>query len=939
MNEEQASQFINVRDLDTGEIGSYPAAQAQDLTGKGFEPVTDIEVQQYMKEQEFGTPEQQLKTAAEGALSAATFGLSTGIEKAFGVDPEAIKARAEVNPFIHGAGELVGLVGSSLLLPGGGAAGVMEKAGAEAGAAVSKTAAATLEAKKALDLAKETGVGVEQATAALKAAKVAEPAIAKIGSEGANQAVQFALMQAGDEVSKSFLDPERTLGNAVAEVGLSGLIGGAVGGGIGAISPLWKATLGPKTEMWLEKFKNRVDGASVAVNVDLEHMMKDAAPEIKAMFSQDPEMKIFAKQLIDSGTPAGDAFRATLNEFQIKVADDLGNIFVAGEGKTAFQAGTEAKESILKAADELHTGVRAKYDEIADTVNMAISDDARLKFYDKLVKEGQEFGAVGSDAEALFKTYSERALAQDSIGQLDKLVTEIGSAQNVAYRAGDFEKSRALGQIKEGIRDFQENYISSEALKLAKATGDENIILAAELLKDQRLEARKAYAEFMEKVGDIASLGKLGKVKYFGQLQDALESIPAAKFADKLFDKKNIEGLNYIKQNYPDVFESIITQKKTDLLEAATRTGELQHTKLLNSVNALPKEVQNLMFKPEELQAINLSGQVLRESFKKINPSGTSRARDIATGHLGAGAAAVVGALTGHNPIVAGIMGELGQRLGVDAPAATKLALLKFLGSSGEISAPGLKAAVQYAHEAYNGNKLITKAAKQIFTVGPEVTIRAYEQQDRARVKLQKRIDEVNKNPEVLLDTGGETSVYLRDHAQEMAKTASNTINYLNSLKPKQDKSSPLDSKPVISPVDRARYNRALDIANKPMIVMEDIRNGTITANDVKDLQAMYPGAYQQMQLKIMDELVHTMETGKSIPYQTRLGLSVFMGQPLDSTMQPQAIMAAQNLIAPMQTQGQTIPGQRAKHSFTALNKMPGMMQTPQQARIQNRNK
>lgn len=522
---------------------------------------------------------------------------------------------------------------------------------------------------------------------------------------------------------------------------------------------------------------------------------------------------------------------------------------------------------------------------------------------------------------------------------MHKLVTEINSAQNVAYRAGDFEKSRALGQIRERIRDFQENFISDEALKLAKATGDDNIILAAELLKDQRAEARKAYAEFMEKVGDIASLGKLGKVKSFGQLQDALEAIPAAKLADKLFDKKNIEGLNYIKQNYPDVFESIITQKKTDILNFAEKTGELKHNQILNSVNGLPKEVKNLMFTKEELQQINTAGQVLRESFKKNNPSGTSRARDVATGHLGAGAAAVVATLTGHNPLVAAVVGELGQRLGVDAPAATKLALLKFLGSSGEISAPGLKAAVQFAHEAYNGDKLMTKVAKQIFTLGPEVTIRGFEQQDRARVKLQKRIDEVNKNPEVLLDTGGETSVYLRDHAQEMAKTASNTINYLNSLKPKQEKSSFLDSKPVISPVEQARYNRALDIANRPMIVMEDIRNGTITQNDVKDLQAMYPGVYQQMQLKIMDEMVNTMEKGKSVPYQTRLGLSVFMGQPLDSTMQPQAIMAAQNLIAPQQSQGQTIPGQRAKHSFTALNKMPGLMQTPQQARIQNRNK
>lgn len=939
MNEEQANQFINVRDTDTGEIGSYPAAQAQDLVGKGFEPVSDVEVQQYVKEQTYGAPTEQLKTALEGALSAATFGLSTGVEKGLGVDPEAIKARAEVNPFIHGAGEAAGLIGSSFLIPGGGAAGIMEKAGAEAGAAVSKTAAATLEAKKALDIAKETGVGLEQAAAALKAAKAAQPAIARIGSEAANQAVQFAMMQAGDEVSKAFVDPQLTLGDAVADVGLSGLIGGATGGAIGAVSPLWKATFGPKTEAWLEKFKNRADGQSIPVNADLEGMLKNAEPEIRAMLSADPELKLYAQELVASGTPAGDAFRQTLEKFQGDVATDLSNVFKVGEGKTAFEAGTEAKEYIIKKADELHQAVRAKYDEIADTAGMSISDDARLKFYDQLVEDGQKFGAVGSEAEKLFKTYSERALAQDTIGQLDKLTTEIGSAQNVAYRAGDFEKSRALSQIKESIRDFQENYISKEALNLAKITGDENIILAAELLKDQRLEARKAYAEFMEKVGDVASLGKLGKVKSHGQLIDALESVPAAKFADRLFDKKNIEGLNYLKQNYPDVFQSIVAQKKTDILEAATRTGDLHHNKILNSVNALPKEVQSLLFTPQELATIKTSGQVLRESFKKINPSGTSRARDVAMGHLGAGVASVAATLTGHNPIVAAILGEVAQRIGQDAPAATKLALLKFLGSSGEVSAPGLKAAIQYIHEAYNGNTLMTKAAKQIFTLGPQVTIRGFAEQDRARVKLQKRIDEINKNPELLLDTGGETAVYLKEHNQEMAKAASNAINYLNSLKPKQEKTSLLDTSPVVNPIAQARYNRALDIANKPMILMDDIRNGTITKSDIQDLQILFPGMHAQMQMKIMDQMVEVIEKKKTIPYQTRLGLSVFLGQPLDSTMSPQAIMATQNLIAPQQAQGQTIQGQRPKHSFTALSKMPGLMQTPQQARIQNKNK
>jgi hypothetical protein len=71
---------------------------------------------------------------------------------------------------------------------------------------------------------------------------------------------------------------------------------------------------------------------------------------------------------------------------------------------------------------------------------------------------------------------------------------------------------------------FHADFVSGH-IELAKATGDENIILAAELLKDQRIEARKAYSEFMEKVGDIASI-KLDKCPHCGRLGETITKRP-----------------------------------------------------------------------------------------------------------------------------------------------------------------------------------------------------------------------------------------------------------------------------------------------------------------------------------------------------------------------------------------------------------------------------
>ena len=57
-----------------------------------------------LKEAKYGTPAQQAITALESAAAGATFGLSTGLERALGVSAEDIRARREVNPMTAGAG-------------------------------------------------------------------------------------------------------------------------------------------------------------------------------------------------------------------------------------------------------------------------------------------------------------------------------------------------------------------------------------------------------------------------------------------------------------------------------------------------------------------------------------------------------------------------------------------------------------------------------------------------------------------------------------------------------------------------------------------------------------------------------------------------------------------------------------------------------------------
>lgn len=924
-----ADNLINVFDPDTQQVGSIPAHQLPQALEQGFEHATNEQVNAFVSNQKYGSTGQQLLTGLEGAAETATFGGSTALEKAAGVRSADIQGRREENPVSHGLGQVAGLAGSSLLAPGGGAAGVLEAAGEAGAKALIPAAQETYGAASALKAAQQAGEGVEAAKAAYEAAKASQPFIAKIGTEAADQAIQFGLMQSGDEVSKMFSgapgyeDPGTATQTALTNIGLSSVLGGAVGTGFGVLSPLWKATIGQKSENFLNSLRNRVNGESLPMTKGLSDAMEEAgiSAESKAGLSDNPMAAEHYKTLIESGTEPGLALRQTIEGDKQRAGDQLKNIFQTEENLSAFDAGERAKDVFLKKAEELNAPIKEKYAaNSASNEAIQIPDKERLKFYDKLIEDGQSFGSKGSASEGLFKNYAERILAQDTVAQQDKLMTEIGSDWSSARRSGDFEKARALGDIRSSIRDFQDQQIEKAVLQ--SAGEDPMALSAAKQYVSGRVEARKMYSEFIDTLGEMAGVGKLGKVKSFGQFQEALEKIPSAKLADKLFDKKNIEGLRLLKEKFPEALDSLIQQKKSEILEGSIKGldksvtgGEFKHSTLLDKVAKLPKEIKEIMFTPEELSKIDNSSRLLKKLNERMNPSGTARTIDTLWKHMPAGVLGALSTITGHSAIGGILLGEAGRYLGKEAPDAVKLSLLKFLGSSGPVDGTAWKAAFDFINQAYKGQKLIDTTAKNIFKPGIEVLAREKYPNDNDRIKLEKRIQELGKNQEKLMDIGGKTSQYLPNHGSSLAQTSANAVNYLNNLKPKMEKKAPLDAEPVENPVQKSNYNRALDIAEQPLILMKSIKEGSITAQDISHLNALYPSLYNQLKNNLMDKMTDAVQHEEVIPYKTKLGLSLFMGQPLDSTMTPQALTSLNML--PASKPQQPRPSSMGQMKFT----------------------
>lgn len=231
-----------------GELGSVPAENAPTAFQSGYKYATpDI-----IKEATYGTPTEQLKTAAEGAAKSATFGTSPYLEKELlGVPYEEQRARAETNPKVALAGEIGGL-----FVPGG------------QGSALAKVSKAIPE--------------------------MGESIAARAATGATRGAIENAIFQANNETAKWIQqDPTQSAETAAMNVGLAGLIGGGIGGAggaaLGATNKAFDALKGSELSEGLSAFKNQLRthlGMEPSQPTDIKHI------DYKDMFSGPGKQKI-----------------------------------------------------------------------------------------------------------------------------------------------------------------------------------------------------------------------------------------------------------------------------------------------------------------------------------------------------------------------------------------------------------------------------------------------------------------------------------------------------------------------------------------------------------------------------------------------------------------------------------------------------------------------
>lgn len=840
--------------------------------------------EEYAQQELYGSPLQQFQAGLEGGVQGLLGEtLGSALLRTAGAKPEEMRARAEANPVTHGLSQAGGFTAG--LLAGTGEAAVLSKAGEAATA----------------------GLGISN----------------KIGQAAIRGAFENALFASDVELAKKFNDdPNQTAGTAAIDLGLSTVIGGLAGGLIGKAQQYFK----PDTSIISEMDRAGVESGDFRASIESDPNIpreekesifsalskkKENAPEIeaaaKAIGAPVLEGMTSDNQLIQKAEDALLNGPPTVSSLRRQALYKQG--FDAAESAVDSSLGDEATFSKAQLGNQLKEALATPIKQQAELLGQGYNE---LKQYHDIIPLSERSApAIARNIEDLKElrlspSSPEGSLAKRVINEIENLKTvddvkEYKSILNrsISPTASSGEK-RMVAILSDKLTNLEENSVRRFAETMKTGAAKEKILG----LLDQREALNAQYKPFIEDVKEL--LGKLGKRKVYGP-QDALnyiaEELTPEQVVDRLFSKNDSEFLDFFQKKFPNEMKLMGQYQKSVIRDQASKAGELSLKQVFNQVNRLEPEIAGKIFSPEELEKIQSAETYIRNMPKNFNPSGTS--------HMSAFRAFF------EHPTGA-VLGNIRD-----------YGLEKFIKlTSGQ---PELNVAAKLAQATVNGQKMVDRSMKALFSPEASILPTRLLVSDKNIEKLKKHVEDLSANPSQMLDKGIQNNPIPEYNAAFGTMTAQ-AVQYLNSIRPKTGKAGALDTDRKPNQVEETSYNRAIAIAEQPLLALDHLKKGTLSQQDIQTLQAVHPALYRGLQMKLMESIINHTSKGKMIPYQIRPGLSLFLGQPVDSTFSPQNIIAAQPKPAMAPAQPQAAKGGKRSGSMQKLGKINAMYMTPQQA-------
>jgi len=627
-------------------------------------------------------------------------------------------------------------------------------------------------------------------------------------------------------------------------------------------------------------------------------------------------------------------------------------------GKDAAYFGDEYKTVINQRFARMYEQFKAPFEWMEQFLGkVPISQDVKI-LKSSLEKTLKEVSEIQSGQRPAFKKVI-KDIDQGrfrSLFNLKDYLSQIGKEAKWGSRLDDFSLSDQA--IIKGYRDvwvtlkqFEENFISTAldnpAVKSA-LTPQELATLSQDWAKKKAADAAyKAFADELKKLAEVAGIPKQAAKSVTGTMDYFRTVSPDDFFKSMDIKKLNYNDIKNIQENFGYLAPVMRAAEKQRILQTVYQAKDMSQK---NVAIAQLKKIQKDQAKADFLFGSKEGREILEDLIILHNPaeiknwSNTAYAegviRNLGVLGLKTEAATAVGAhtlLKGARETMKlgrGLRGKPkkyaeGGMVEADMPMppSTQQAFVNAVNRP-----PEMEEAHRTANAIIKGEKMITNSVKSVFD--PKSTYKIAAPSPKAIEGLKQHIDRAHRFPEDMANVGSTIDPRLNT---AIGQSISSAVSYLKSLEPKQPQAFPFDSGVKTPPsTHNDIYNHVLKITEQPLYVLEKIKQGTLIPEEVGAVKTIYPLLYQRLQNQITEHLVEAKGKGAVIPYRTKIGLSAFLGSPMDTTMSPEAIQATQPQQQNQPPQGAQT-GVQPKRSTSGLDKMATMAQTPGQARVAER--
>lgn len=533
---------------------------------------------------------------------------------------------------------------------------------------------------------------------------------------------------------------------------------------------------------------------------------------------------------------------------------------------------------------------------------------------------GEKAKAAAKKLDTLANDISEQFPANIDGNELRTILRQVRDDIDYNQLAGQFNdrSNRALknfteivseelkDQSKEYAKQMKLMYDRSKALeRMSKGFKDRET--AANVLTRMQKPGSDVKRELLKEFSDITGEDFYNRFDELVKVQDQLEAIK--------------RGTDLRPQLLPNLFK-----EKQELEIAARNANELLTSLKKINPNSSQQAIRNMNRKDANIQTRRaferleeLTGtpflELIRDrnildNFSKQSTQGSRKVNLFAT-LMGGGAATLgadlgaAGALAAGGAIAGATLDSYGGKILQNILDRPNLAGLLFVEKAMKKTADEIDRIPSILERMSKGQKEIKKSTigiEALFRLqdpeakpAPESKASASEQLEKVGeqirswladpVKFQNMIEKFT----VPLAEGGAPKI-----SEGLTIAAQKALSYLQTEIPKPpNPSSPFAPKIAWNPSDFElnRFVEILEVAQNPMIVLDELEAGTLTANHMESLKNLYPTVFQAIQNKVLETATQKPE---SMSYSDRVKLSLLVDLPLDQTLNDEHLLSLQ---------------------------------------------